>query len=57
MSPTDSDAPITKMKDGRTYLAHKAEHAELVLPAYLLESCTLSFMVNELRFLGPFHEG
>jgi transposase len=27
MSPTDADARVTKMKDGRTYLAHKAEHA------------------------------
>ena len=27
MSPTDTDARITKMKDGRTHLAHKAEHA------------------------------
>jgi len=27
MSPTDKDARITKMKDGRTHLAHKAEHA------------------------------
>lgn len=26
-SPTDTDARITKMKDGRTHLAHKAEHA------------------------------
>jgi len=26
-SPSDSDAKITKMKDGRTHLAHKAEHA------------------------------
>jgi len=26
-SPTDSDAKVTKMKDGRTHLAHKAEHA------------------------------
>jgi transposase len=25
--PLDSDARITKMKDGRTHLAHKAEHA------------------------------
>jgi transposase len=25
--PTDPDAKITKMKDGRTHLAHKAEHA------------------------------
>jgi transposase len=27
MSPTDRDARITKMKDGRTHLAHKAEQA------------------------------
>jgi transposase len=27
MSPTDPDARIAKMKDGRTHLAHKAEHA------------------------------
>jgi transposase len=26
-NPFDSDAKITKMKDGRTHLAHKAEHA------------------------------
>jgi len=26
-NPHDSDAKITKMKDGRTHLAHKAEHA------------------------------
>jgi transposase len=26
-SPADADAKITKMKDGRTHLAHKAEHA------------------------------
>jgi transposase len=26
-SPVDPDAKITKMKDGRTHLAHKAEHA------------------------------
>jgi transposase len=27
MSPTDADARVTKMKDGRTHLAHKAGHA------------------------------
>jgi len=27
MSPTDKDARVTRMKDGRTHLAHKAEHA------------------------------
>ena len=37
-SPTDRDARITRMKDGRTHLAYKAEHAvdletELVLSA------------------------
>src|SRR5664279_2101956 len=26
-SPTDEDARVAKMKDGRTHLAHKAEHA------------------------------
>ena len=25
--PQDPDAKVTKMKDGRTHLAHKAEHA------------------------------
>src|SRR5216683_2194740 len=27
VNPHDKDARITKMKDGRTHLAHKAEHA------------------------------
>jgi transposase len=27
MHPHDPEARITKMKDGRTHLAHKAEHA------------------------------
>ena len=27
MSPADADARVAKMKDGRTHLAHKAEHA------------------------------
>jgi len=27
VNPHDRDARITKMKDGRTHLAHKAEHA------------------------------
>ena len=27
MSPSDTDARIAKMKDGRTHLAGKAEHA------------------------------
>lgn len=36
MSPTDPDARITKMKDGRTHLAHKAEHAVDLLNGALL---------------------
>ena len=41
VSPTDPDAEITKMKDGRTHLAYKAEHAvdlesEFVLAARVL---------------------
>ena len=28
-NPSDPDAKITKMKDGRTHLAHKAEHVDL----------------------------
>jgi hypothetical protein len=27
VNPSDPDAKVTKMKDGRTHLAHKAEHA------------------------------
>ena len=27
MSPSDPEARITKMKDGRTHLAYKAEHS------------------------------
>ena len=27
MNPHDPEARVTKMKDGRTHLAHKAEHA------------------------------
>jgi transposase len=27
VSPSDADARVTRMKDGRTHLAHKAEHA------------------------------
>ena len=27
INPHDPDAKVTKMKDGRTHLAHKAEHA------------------------------
>jgi hypothetical protein len=30
--PHDPDAKITKMKDGRTHLAHRAEQVETVRP-------------------------
>jgi transposase len=41
VSPTDPEAEITKMKDGRTHLAYKAEHAvdldsEFILAARIL---------------------
>src|SRR5262249_33933755 len=34
-NPFDPDAKITKMKDGRTHLAHKAEHASALDPGGL----------------------
>jgi transposase len=40
-SPSDPDARITKMKDGRTHLAHKAEHA-VDLSSGALMAITLS---------------
>jgi transposase len=36
LSPNDPDARITRMKDGRTHLAHKAEHAVEVTSGALL---------------------
>lgn len=36
VSPSDPDARITRMKDGRTHLAHKAEHAVDLLHGALL---------------------
>ena len=40
MSPSDPDARITRMKDGRTRLAHKAEH-EVDLTSGALLALTL----------------
>ena len=37
-SPTDPDAQITKMKDGRTHLAYKAEHVIDVESEFLLHA-------------------
>src|SRR5207302_8829578 len=34
--PDDPDAKITKMKDGQTHLAHKAEHAADMEPGAVL---------------------
>jgi transposase len=50
VNPHDGDARVTKMKDGRTHLAHKAEHAVdlktgAVLAVTLQESRLLSFVV------------
>jgi transposase len=36
MSPVDGDARIAKMKDGRTHMAHKAEHAVDLISGALL---------------------
>jgi len=45
VSPTDPEAEITKMKDGRTHLAYKAEHAvdlesEFLVAARVLPATT-----------------
>lgn len=42
MSPTDPDARIMKMKDGRTHLAYKAEHA-IDLDSGLLLAATIDY--------------
>lgn len=41
-SPTDSDSRITKLKDGRTHLAYKAEHAVL-LESEAIVAATVTF--------------
>src|SRR4029450_5800101 len=38
-SPTDPDARITKMKDGRTHLGYKAEHVVDLEAAFVLGGC------------------
>lgn len=58
-NPHDPDARITKMKDGRTHLAHKAEHAVdmdtgavisvTLQPADLGDTQTLKATLNEAR--------
>ena len=49
--PHDPDAKITKMKDGRTHLAHKAEHAVDLEPRTRIESS--AGLVVEDRRLQP----
>lgn len=58
-SPTDPDAKIAKLKDGRTHLAYKAEHAvdldsgllvsARVLPADAADSATLTATVLDAQ--------
>ena len=50
--PHDPDARITKMKDGRTHLAHKAEHAgdlETALPAAIEQLHAVAAMTDDVR--------
>src|SRR4051812_18595749 len=57
MSPADPDARITKMKDGRTHLAHKAEHAvDLSSGAVWLSRCSRPVTVTRIRFTGPWRK-
>jgi transposase len=49
--PADADARITRMKDGRTHLAHKAEHAVDLGSGDLLRN-TLDGHETEAEFLG-----
>jgi transposase len=54
-SPADEDARIAKMKDGRTHLAHKAEHA--ALDATLCEAgMALAELAAREAELRPDHE-
>ena len=46
MNPHDPDAQITKMKDGRTHLAHKAEHAVDLETGAIVAAMTLLSSVS-----------
>jgi transposase len=51
MHPHDPDARITKMKDGRTHLAHKAEHAiDLETGASWASLCKVPTRATRRRF-------
>ena len=50
-NPFDPDAKITKMKDGRTHLAHKAEHA-IDLDSGAMVAVTLQGVRSEERRVG-----
>ena len=52
--PQDPDARITKMKDGRTHLAHKAEHAvDMETGAIVAVTCTAPTKAIRKRFKRP----
>jgi transposase len=51
-SPSDPDAKITKMKDGRTHLAHKAEHAIDLDTGALVAVTLLGADVGDTTSLG-----
>ena len=53
-SPSDPDAKVAKMKDGRTHLAHKAEHAvDLESGALIADSMAQKILELCTRPLNP----
>src|SRR3954453_22087456 len=60
MSPADPDARITKMKDGRRHLGHKAEHAVNVpgggARECWLSRCSRPVTATPIRFTGPWRK-
>jgi transposase len=60
--PRDSDARITKMKDGRTHLAQKAEHAVdmgtgtiVAVTLHGVEEATIGRVTQPAAFLAQGH--
>lgn len=66
-NPNDPDAKITKIKDGRTHLAHKAEHAVdletgaivgvTIQPADRVDTSSLGETMENLDDAGGHHDG
>ena len=52
-NPHDPEAQITKMKDGRTHLAHKAEHAVDLESGAVLSVTLHGGAVGDTRSIGP----